>query len=129
MPWLAAGMRPGAACAQHDIGDPLRCLHVASADGVGRLGVDQAAPGRDQRDSPPNTIVGGDVTTDEGARDVERGRLSDGKRRVHATRHLSSGTREVEGDAVVAQGHRALDDQWVVREAVALHDILERVRA
>ena len=120
------GLREGA---EEDVGDALRRLDVAGGDGGGRARVHQAALGGDDGDGSQDALVGGRGLADDAAEDVEGGGERDGERRVDAAPALGGGLGEVEGHGVAADGYGDGDGDWLVGEAVVVHDVAEGVVA
>src|SRR5690606_31945705 len=94
-------------------GDGLGGLDVARDDGGGRFG-GQHGPGRhDDRQGPQAPVVEGDVVGDEGAEDVQDGRVDDGERGVEVGGQLGGRAGEVDGRGAVGavDAHAHADDR------------------
>ena len=92
--------------AQHHVHDALRGLNVATSHGMGRLCIQDAAPGHQHAHRGKGTAVGWDVGAGYAASHVPGRRLGDGPHRVQRPRHRRAGPGPVDSDLALAHCHR-----------------------
>ena len=115
-------------CLQHGVGDALRGLGVAGADGGRRLGVEEGA-GRDlDLDRTQDAGVGGDGRVGEHLDGEEAGRMRHRRDGIDVAAPLRRGAGEVERELVARHVHAQLDDDGLVAAAVVVEAVLARNR-